>query len=185
MGTSNLHNVNASSYYSIGVDDEMDQDQFEVCIYYVKEQLEAKCKELGLDWYDGEGKDHNELRSFPSRVLGQIRLSKEYTDYDVEIRVTAVVRSGYYQGGNLDWSDPEYLISGDNTDEIDFAEMIEYVLDTSRANSKRLAKFSESWARTNTEVITNALDDVYEACTTPLVVTGRFSDGTTIFEKKD
>jgi len=47
--------------------------------------------------------DPNELRSYPSRSICSIERSFDYKDFSLDVVVTAVVRSGYYEGCNLDW----------------------------------------------------------------------------------
>ncbi len=58
---------------------------------------------IGASHCDG-GEDQHELRSFPSTVLGRLYAEKEYKGFSVGVTLTAVARSGYYEGANLDWN---------------------------------------------------------------------------------
>ena len=107
MATSNFHNVNASAIFAVPLEHEFDYEDL-VC------NLESELSN-NPDYVDYGKTDKNELRSFPSRTLGSIRKYHQYKDFYVEVCVTPVIRSGYYDGVNLDWN-VDYSINGDSYD---------------------------------------------------------------------
>lgn len=53
--------------------------------------------------FTDEGVDTEELRSYPSTVLGTIYDTKRFGDVVASVSVVAVIRSGYYEGACFDW----------------------------------------------------------------------------------
>ena len=95
MATSNFHNVNASHIFSVQLEDEWAYDD-------LIQNLESEFNSHGD--YSTVGKsDPNDLRSYPSTSIGSFSNSVIIGDDEVSIFVTPVVRSGYYDGVNLDW----------------------------------------------------------------------------------
>ena len=112
MGTRNFHNENATHIFAVTFSDyedeetgEMVQDEFgfDDLVDNLTDELEALPKpKNNIRFIDG-GTDSAELRSYPSKVLGKLRAYGQYKSIDVVIEVVAVIRSGYYEGVNLDW----------------------------------------------------------------------------------
>jgi hypothetical protein len=149
MATSNFHNVNASNIFAVQLQDEFDyQDLIDNVKYSLKETgfFNVLTKS-----------DPNELRSFPSKSIGSLDNYVEDTEGNgIYVNVTAVVRSGYYEGVNLDWhcSFEEY------------GETIEHLLPAAEAEKNRLVEMVEY---------------VFSELSTPLGVTAQFSNGETIY----
>jgi hypothetical protein len=149
MATSNFHNVNASNIFAVQLQDEFDyQDLIDNVKYSLKETgfFNVLTKS-----------DPNELRSFPSKSIGSLDNYVEDTEGNgIYVNVTAVVRSGYYEGVNLDWhcSFEEY------------GETIEHLLPAAEAEKNRLVEMVEY---------------VFSEFSTPLGVTAQFSNGETIY----
>jgi hypothetical protein len=150
MATSNFHNVNASHIFAVQLEDEWDYQD-------LVSNLESEFN-TNLDYSDYSKSDPNELRSFPSKSVGSFNNSIEIGDDEVEIYVTPVIRSGYYDGVNLDWH-VRYYVNG-------------YEDDTYETHTR---------VQTLVGVYVNFIENVYEQYSQPLGVTARFSNGETIY----
>jgi hypothetical protein len=150
MATSNFHNVNASHIFAVELQDEYDYQD-------LVDNLESEFG-TNMDYSDYGKSDPNELRSFPSKSLGSFSNSVEIGDDAAEVYVTPVIRSGYYEGCNLDWH-VRYYVNG-------------YEDDTYETHPR---------IQTLVEVYTNFIENVYEQYSQPLGVTARFSNGETIY----
>ena len=150
MATSNFHNVNASHIFAVELQDEYDYQD-------LVDNLESEFS-TNIDYSDYSKSDPNELRSFPSKSLGSFNNSIEIGEDEVEIYVTPVIRSGYYEGCNLDWH-VRYYVNGSEDDTYE----------------------SHPRVQTLVEVYTNFIENVYEQYSQPLGVTARFSNGETIY----
>ena len=150
MATSNFHNVNASHIFAVELQDEYDYQD-------LVDNLESEFS-TNIDYSDYSKSDPNELRSFPSKSLGSFNNSIEIGEDEVEVYVTPVIRSGYYEGCNLDWH-VRYYVNG-------------YEDDTYESHPR---------VQTLVEVYTNFIENVYEQYSQPLGVTARFSNGETIY----
>ena len=150
MATSNFHNVNASHIFAVELQDEYDYQD-------LVDNLESEFS-TNLDYSDYSKSDPNELRSFPSKSLGSFSNSIEIGDDEAEVYVTPVIRSGYYEGCNLDWH-VRYYVNG-------------YEDETYESHPR---------IQTLVEVYTNFIENVYEQYSQPLGVTARFSNGETIY----
>ena len=150
MATSNFHNVNASHIFAVRLEDEWEYDD-------LVSNLESEFNN-NLDYSDYGKSDPNELRSFPSKSLGSFSNWLTIGDDEVEIYVTPVIRSGYYEGVNLDWH-VRYYVNG-------------YEDDTYETHTR---------VQTLVGVYVNFIENVYEQYSQPLGVTARFSNGETIY----
>jgi hypothetical protein len=150
MATSNFHNVNASHIFAVELQDEYDYQD-------LVDNLESEFG-TNMDYSDYGKSDPNELRSFPSKSLGSFSNSIEIGEDEVEVYVTPVIRSGYYEGVNLDWH-VRYYVNGSEDD-------------TYEAHPN---------VQTLVGVYVNFIENVYEQYSQPLGVTARFSNGETIY----
>ena len=150
MATSNFHNVNATHIFAVQLEDEWAYDD-------LVENLESEFSKHS-DYYDYGKSDPNELRSFPSKSLGSFSNSVVVGEDEVEIYITPVIRSGYYEGVNLDWH-VRYYVNG-------------YEDDTYETHTH---------VQTLVGVYVNFIENVYEQYSQPLGVTARFSNGETIY----
>jgi len=150
MATSNFHNVNASNIFAVELQDEFDYEDL-VC------NLESEFN-TNLDYSDYSKSDPNELRSFPSKSVGSFSNSIEIGEDEVEVYVTPVIRSGYYEGCNLDWH-VRYYVNGSEDETYE----------------------SHPNVQTLVSVYVNFIENVYEQYSQPLGVTARFSNGETIY----
>ena len=150
MATSNFHNVNASNIFAVQLEDEWEYQD-------LVSNLESEFN-TNLDYSDYSKSDPNELRSFPSKSVGSFSNSIEIGEDEVEVYVTPVIRSGYYEGVNLDWH-VRYYVNGSEDETYE-----------SHPNIQTLVG-----------VYVNFIENVYEQYSQPLGVTARFSNGETIY----
>jgi hypothetical protein len=150
MATSNFHNVNASHIFAVELQDTYEYDD-------LIDNIQSGLKATG--YYNMLTKsDPNELRSFPSTSIGSLDNYVESSDADsgIVVTITAVVRSGYYDGVNLDW----------HCHFEEYGENIEHLLPAAEAEKNRLVELVEY---------------VFSEFSTPLGVTAQFSNGETIY----
>jgi hypothetical protein len=149
MATSNFHNVNASHIFAVQLEDTYEYDD-------LIDNIKSGLKETG-EFNLLTKSDPNELRSYPSTSIGSLDCYVEDNDGNgIVVTVTAVVRSGYYDGVNLDWH-PHFE---------EYGETIEHLLPQAELEKNRLVEMIEY---------------VFSEYTTPLGVTAQFSNGETIY----
>jgi hypothetical protein len=152
MATSNFHNVNATHIFAVQLEDEW---AYEDLVYNLESEFN-----IHNDYSDYGKTDPNELRSFPSRSLGSFSDSLTIGDDEVEIYITPVIRSGYYEGCNLDWHIRLYVNGYEDDTYADDANVL----------------------RISNEYI-EFIENIYSQYSEPLGVTARFSNGETIYHK--
>lgn len=176
MATSNFHNENASAIFAVQLEHEFDYDDL---VDNLKSELNNDP-----DYVDYGKADKNELRSFPSRTLGSIRKYVQYKDFYVEVCVTPVIRSGYYDGVNLDWN-VDYLINGDaQYDNTDFyIDDIAHYGSMSKSKATKYAKLAEKKAEKVKNQIVDKVESIFSDYSEKYGVTAVFSNGETIYHK--
>jgi len=176
MATSNFHNVNASAIFAVQLEHEFDYDD-------LVENLKSELNN-DPDYVDYGKTDKHELRSFPSRTLGSIRKYAQYKDFYVEVCVTPVIRSGYYDGVNLDWN-VDYLINGDaQYDNTDFyIDDIAHYGSMSKSKATKYAKLAEKKAEKVKNQIVDKVESIFSDYSEKYGVTAVFSNGETIYHK--
>lgn len=152
MATSNFHNVNATHIFAVQLEDEW---AYEDLVYNLESEFN-----IHNDYSDYGKTDPDELRSYPSRSLGSFSDSLTIGDDEVEIFITPVIRSGYYEGCNLDWHIRLYVNGYEDDTYADDANVL----------------------RISNEYI-EFIENIYSQYSEPLGVTARFSNGETIYHK--
>jgi hypothetical protein len=152
MATSNFHNVNATHIFAVQLEDEW---AYEDLVYNLESEFN-----IHNDYSDYGKTDPNELRSYSSRSLGSFSTSLTIEDDEVEMYVTPVIRSGYYEGCNLDWHVSLY-VNG--------------YQDDTYADDANVLRISNEYV--------DFIENIYSQYSEPLGVTARFSNGETIYHK--
>ena len=152
MATSNFHNVNATHIFAVQLEDEW---AYEDLVYNLESEFN-----IHNDYSDYGKTDPDELRSFPSRSLGSFSDSLTIGDDEVELYITPVIRSGYYEGVNLDWHIRLYVNGYEDDTYADNADVL----------------------RISNEYV-DFIETIYSQYSEPLGVTARFSNGETIYHK--
>jgi hypothetical protein len=174
MGTSNFHNVNSGRIYSVEIEEEWDYDD-------LKENLIYELKDSHTT------KDPYELRSYSSSVVGCLSKQKSFGELDIDLSIYCVIRSGYYEGANLDWFMKLDIGNTSYYDEIPencyIEEDLRYFNDWNVGFSVIQSKNVLNWIKTTKEELVNRIEKIYEENSTPLEVVARFSNGETIYKK--
>jgi len=176
MATGNFHNVNASAIFAVPLENDFD---YEDLVDNLKSELNNDS-----DYVDYGKTDNNELRSFPSRTLGSIRKYHQYKDFYVEVCVTPVIRSGYYEGVNLDWN-VDYLINGDASYDSPsfYIDDIAHYGNLPKSKASVYASLAAKKAEKITNQIVEQLESLYNDYSEKYGVTAVFSNGETIYHK--
>jgi hypothetical protein len=176
MATSNFHNVNATKIFAVEIEEDYDYDD-------LKENL--LC-ELESKDYNSRGNDPHELRSFPSVVLKAKEEGKDICGVYVSVTCSAIIRSGYYSGVNLDWGivfqvgRTEYE---EIPDESDIIDTIIYETDYKKGIATLQAGNILRYMENTKDELVKELEAIYSDYSEKLVVVARFSNGETIYEK--
>ena len=152
MATSNFHNVNATNIFAVSLEDDFDY-------YNLLDNLTYDFKSH-KNYYDYGKEDEHELSSYPSKSLGSFSSSIDIGEDTHEVYVTPVIRSGYYEGCNLDWHVRCY-VNGMEYDKEDATEVV----------NKLINEHS------------NVIEGVFMHYSMPLGVVARFSNGETIYSR--
>ena len=174
MATSNFHNVNASHIFACSTENEWD---FEDLI----ENLSYEFRNHAA-WYGGNKSDPNELRSYPSRVLGSLTKDFSYKDFSLEVWVSPLVRSGYYDGVNLDWN-VDYSINGDSYDIDELENGIGYNTALPISKIKAYSLLAEKKAEKLKNEIVEKVESIFSDYSEKYGVKAVFSNGETIYHK--
>lgn len=146
MSTPNFNKKNASKYYAVELQDEYDYD-------VLKENLHFEFQDTADFWENnGEGK-----------VVAQI--VKCFNNWEITFNI--IIRSGYYDGANLDWD----VIVKDTRDYTEY-----YYGDY---EEKELPQCVNNWITSKIKKV----EKIFAQYSTPLVCKGIFSNGEAIYEK--
>ena len=198
MGTSNFHNVNANKIFAVTFPDYLDEDSGEMIeddFGYddLKANLISEFESLnnpkkGIVFLNKYGSDTHELRSYPSYVIGTLRQCSDFKSVSVLCEITLVIRSGYYEGVNLDWICNFEIESSTYEDcEIEpqsVEETIEYYTEIKGENLPKRALQVCNWCNKTKEELVNKIEKIYGDYSDKLNVVAQFSNGETIYEKE-
>lgn len=194
MGASNFYNRNAKNVYAVLMDYEdvvFDEDGNET-----EETQMVQCEEWDyndLIDYVNELMDEQKLfrvvdrvefynnRNYEATAIKSLVAYKSFGEVEVEILLTAVVRSGYYEGANLDWDLNYYAGSG-----YDDILNLSYEFESQYKNqgmAKIQCRNAEKWAKEEGEKMVEELERIFTQVSKPLEVVARFSNGETIYKE--
>ena len=174
MATSNFHNVNASHIYACSLENEWDYEDLKDNLFYEFKNVKG--------FSDYTKSDPNELRSYPSHSICSVERSFNFKDFSLDVVVTPVIRSAYYDGCNLDWH-VWYGINGDSYEIDEFENGIGYNTALPTSQIKAYALLAEKKAEKITNEIVEEVEKVFGNYTDKYGVTARFSNGETIYHK--
>lgn len=177
MGTGNFYNKNANKIFACELRDEFDYD---CLIDNIRSRFREEEKKGVLTYYKEDHYEKDSDRSYCGKVIASIRMcDKHYKLTDVSIEVDIIVRSGYYEGVNLDW---EAVVVLDN-DKINHDEEVEVY---GYGSDKEDAYYTTLIKRYAEKALAKAIalvETVFEESSTPLKVKARFSNGETWYEE--
>ena len=174
MATSNFHNVNASHIFACSLENEWDYEDLKDNLFYEFKNVKG--------FSDYTKSDPNELRSYPSHSICSVERSFNYKDFSLDVVVTTVIRSAYYDGCNLDWH-VWYGINGDGCELDEIETCLAYDTDLSRSQRKAYSLLAEKKAEVLLNEIVTDVEKVFEMYSEKLGVTARFSNGETMYHK--
>ena len=198
MGASNFYNKNASNIFAVLLnyeqpltDDEGNEleetetvspESWEYDDFKSNFTYEMK-ERFGNDFVKGGADDHD--RNYHGTALGRVMIDKDYMGVTLEIELTAMLRSAYYEGANLDWELTFYVDGYEHDDLVGALEEWEYQaskdfnLGLVRANKNKV----ERWLSQTKDSMVERLETLFkEHSEHSLRVVGRFSNGETIYE---
>lgn len=185
MATSNFHNAEASRIFATELEDEFSYDDLKLNLRSEFANKENDKKSVIADCYEENKSPASELRSFPATTICRVHSEdKCYAFGNINLRFDIIVRSGYYQGANLDY---EMYVETDNEDYESITDLIEDIqrypedFDISEGMSEKYAKWIENWFKKEVEPMKEEIEKVFADYTTPLCVTARFSNGETMY----
>ena len=196
MGTSNFYNKNASSIFAVSFSHEDEDGEFHDYSEFEYDDLKSNllyelekfnADKSNIEFLADYGTDRDDNRTFPSKVLGTLRVCKLYSNgVEVMIRLVPLIRSGYYEGVNLDWC-IQFDICCDSfiDDDLD----IEYISQTLEYDgySKKMADYKSglilSWVEKTKDDMVEKLENIYKMYSDAYRVAARFSNGETMYEK--
>ena len=141
-------------------------------------------EEHGYALNTGSIRDADELRSYPSQLLGVKSIDREFMDVWAEVHIVSTIRSGYYQGASLDWSVSIFMRNDEydmGTFEDCYDEHLAWLSDHSSGLCKANAPKLLAWVNQAKDELVEELEKLYEQLSTPLRVAARFSNGETIY----
>lgn len=181
-GTGNFYNKNASKIFAIGEGD--DDDTAEMNYENGKSNVEFALEEAGYT-IDGKSRESDENRNFPGIVIARKTENKSFGEIDASVTLLSILRTGYYQGANFDWSFEIEIGNSEYTDEIPDSDVVQqdvmYYLDAEEVNDKVEKKSEEilSWVEKTKDKMVADIENLYKERTMPLKVIARFSSGET------
>lgn len=202
MGTSNFYTVNARNTYAVMMNYEqeiLDEDENETgetetiapelweineFIDSLREQAEAVTLGSNLKYYkELEMEDPHSLRSYESTSLFQLYACKGFGDVEVQVNINCVARHAYYEGASLDW-----YLTCTFAGETNLIEHTDYTIEDNmtymNAGLRKIqSKNAEKWVDNIQDSLINAVEKLFTENSMPLVVTARFSNGETHYEK--
>lgn len=176
MGTSNFALKNASKYYANFPADEWD---YEDTIDWAQERF----KQLGWDSAD-EYEDY--LRSFPGKIFAEKSVYVDYCGSEVEIKIKAIARSGYYEGFIFDY-DFETRLTGWFEDKYDEPITPEIIIENMWIDNPGLCKihakhFADKINAELQAMIDEAEKEFENLSDNKLKCVGIFSNGEAVYE---
>jgi hypothetical protein len=205
MGTNNFYKKNAKNYYIIE-DDYNDYNDYynDYDNHYdnFKEVLNDTLKQQFKDNYYKHKETISFSKPYSGSELGEIEVLNinhgnflRYNGYyELLININPVIRSGYYEGANLDFNINFELYCEDKDGKDISFNNDDFIIDTTYEEKILiLTKTIENNIKYNKRLIKkinkefyNAIDKlekIYSKLSTPMIKAGGFSDGTAIYEK--
>jgi len=185
MGTSNFYNKNAKDIYAVLMNEYENDEHVYPDEWECDDLIDNTTYELESKGYTKVGKWDND-RNFSGLILAEKTIYKSFGDVEVGFTIKAFLRSGYYDGANLDWELYNYEGYEDDYGSIvdDMQSYMEESYDMNRGMVMIQTKHAENWIDTEIQKEINILENFYqEICQHKLGVAARFSNGETIYTK--
>lgn len=148
-------------------------------------ELKKVCEEKKLHIVENNG--YNGERNFGGRYLCEIsKTHPKYNSIGIQVSITCLSRSGYYDGANMDWEIGNICIGNGSWDEVpdplDIAHELQY-MGKGSGIAKIQSRNIEKWVERTVDELVKLIEDVYEQFTDPLIRVATFSNGETIYKR--
>jgi len=172
-------NKNASKVYAVLMDEESSLHTQDFLDY-----LEDELSHIE-GFRESTGNSNYSNRSYPDEIIGSVTRYKTFGDTEVGFSVECVIRSGYYEGANLDFNILGYQGQEVEHNDPDFEFNCEFddQSDMPVGMQKIQKEYADNWARTELEEVITLIEKVYKSISTPLIAVATFSNGETIYER--
>lgn len=177
MSARNFYNKNAKHIFAVSTDSDFEIECLQANIENAIEATKKSCTihyavENALNYY---GRNNN---SYPEKIFDTCLFSsKEYKTFTIELYLVPVLRSGYYDGGNLDY----YQVLLVDGYEIDFDNIQD--IDLSDFTNKHLEKYTKQWIEKELNTLSDLMNSILnQHCDSPLDCVGVFSNGEAIYQ---
>jgi len=195
MATSNFYKKNADKYYVVMPSEE--EARIEDINWW-----NDKIKEIQDRFSDNRFSDgfieYNKWISRDTRMIGRVEVKLHYLNTDFYLYVDILLRSGYYEGANLDYDWKWYILNDyfdiDNLTELDGYELVkeyeDWLIDYNwdvfnmgiwAMHKERLAKKLDNLLYNTTKDI----EETFKEISIPMDVVARFSNGETWYAKSE
>jgi hypothetical protein len=194
MGASNFYNRNAKNVYAVLMDyedvvfdedgNETEETEMVCCEEWQYDDLKNYVTELMDEqtlFKAVERVQFSDNRNYNGAGIKSLVSYKTFGDVEVEVLLTAVIRSGYYEGANLDWEINYYAGSGYD-DILDLTYEFESQYDN-QGMAKIQKRNAEKWATKIGEQMVEELERIFAQVSNPLEVVARFSNGETFYKE--
>lgn len=189
MATGNFYNKNANNIYAILQENEYDDFIYDDVKNNISYDLEAYTKNSkaytkNLKAYLGYSNNYYEDAS----LFEVVSITNEIAGIPISVDIEILMRSGYYEGANLDY-EIKYSVDNDEIDDLSEAFQAFYDVATWDYDmNKGLAKIQAKNAAKRLEAMSNELVEnvekiLKENCTHVLQVSERFSNGETWYSE--
>lgn len=177
MGTSNFYNKNASNIYSI-----MDiRDRFH--LDHIIEDIQNILESGGFDTPKPEL--YGNMLSYTTQRIGVNSKHKLIGDAEIIVSIDALIRSGYYEGVNLDWVLNTEIYDKRLDDELQwYGFSVEELLGDwmNKGMAKIHAPTAKGFIWDSQDDLVDRLEQVYKQVSKPLTTKARFSNGNVMYE---
>ena len=182
MATSNFYNKNANGIYAIFQEDEYDDFIYDDVKDNISNDLVAYVKNSNA--YLGHSNNYYKDAS----IIEVVSLTDEVASVPFTVSIEVLMRSGYYEGANLDY-EINYNVESVEFDDLSDAWQAYFDVATWAFDMNRgLATIQARNASKRLEIISNELIEnvekiLKENCTHFLQVSARFSNGETWYSE--
>lgn len=163
-----------------------DEDDYEETIKSIQEAFEEFTKNNSFEF-----NKRKESIDRDGRLFGTIGISKDYAGIGVELNYNLIVRSGYYEGANLDY-EYEFIIDGnkfeDITDcEFSFMESLDFSnghFNKPTGFARIQSKHAMTWLTRMFAELDEAVNKLLRENSIELIVKAHFSNGEIWYQQK-
>lgn len=130
-----------------------------------------------LDFWDNE-------RNYSGKYIAEKTISKQYCGIWAEVNIKVIIRSGYYEGANLDWEVTKSFNSG-GCEDLSESEIFDELVwcEVNKGLATIMTPYIIRWMDNESINLIEETEKFFEKVSMPLVVSARFSNGETWYKK--